>query len=197
MIYALPFIAALIGWFTNYLAIKMLFHPRKPVDLFLFKIQGIFPKRQAALASKLGEVVASELVHISDIKEQVNDPETAKKIHEVISNRLDEFLHGGLKENFPMLAVFLNESTLQKIKEVFTLELEKGLPQIIETYVQQMESNLDIKSIVTDKVSGFDSDKLEELLFSILKKEFKFIELIGAVLGFFIGLVQLGLVLLD
>ena len=33
MIYALPFISALIGWFTNYLAIKMLFHPHKEVNL--------------------------------------------------------------------------------------------------------------------------------------------------------------------
>lgn len=194
MIYALPIIAALIGWFTNFLAIKMLFHPRNPVNLGLFTIQGIFPKRQDALAEKLGKVVASELVHVADIKERINDPDTATKIHEVISDRLDGFLHTGLKENFPMLAVFLNEKTLEKIKEVFTAEIEKSLPDVIDTYMDQIESKVDIQKIVTEKVLGFESDKLEELLFSILRREFRFIELVGAVLGFLIGMIQVALI---
>ena len=47
--------------------------------------------------------------------------------------------------------------------------------------------------MVTDKVSNFSSDKLEEILQSVMKKEFKFIEIIGGVLGFVIGLIQMGL----
>ena len=54
----LPIIAALIGWFTNYLAVKMLFHPRLPLKIFGFSIQGVFPKRQKQLADKLGTLVA-------------------------------------------------------------------------------------------------------------------------------------------
>ncbi|MFT5861156.1 MAG: uncharacterized membrane protein YheB (UPF0754 family), partial [Flavobacteriaceae bacterium] len=37
MIYTLPFIAALVGWFTNYLAVKMLFHPKEPINFYFFK----------------------------------------------------------------------------------------------------------------------------------------------------------------
>ncbi len=192
-LFSLPIIASLIGWFTNFLAIKMLFHPRNPVDLGLFELQGIFPKRQKALAEKLGKVVAGELVHVSDIKEQLNDPNTAQEVHSVIESRLDGFLKEGLKESFPMLAMFLNESTVGKIKSVLTGELESALPQVIDTYLHKLEDNLDIEKLVTEKVRAFDSDKLEQLLFSILKKEFKFIELIGAFLGFVIGLLQLAL----
>ena len=46
----LPIIAALIGWSTNYLAVKMLFHPRLPLRIMGFSIQGVFPKRQKQLA---------------------------------------------------------------------------------------------------------------------------------------------------
>jgi len=45
-------------------------------------------------------------------------------------------------------------------------------------------------------VEAFSSDKLEEILFSIMRKEFRFIEMIGAVLGFLIGCVQVGLTLI-
>jgi uncharacterized membrane protein YheB (UPF0754 family) len=49
---------------------------------------------------------------------------------------------------------------------------------------------------VVEKVSGFSSDKLEEILMSIMSKEFRFVEIIGGILGFLIGLLQVALTLL-
>ena len=54
-----------------------------------------------------------------------------------------------------------------------------------------MQKDLDIEKIVTDKVSAFSSDKLEEILNAIMKKEFVFVEIIGGVLGFLIGILQI------
>lgn len=192
-VYALPFLAAGIGWFTNYLAIKMLFHPREPINLGFYTLQGIFPKRQKVLAEKLGKVVSQDLIHIDEIKAKLLNPETDKAIHEVITSRLDQFLHAGIKEEFPMLGMFLTGNTLEKIKEVFAREIEKGLPDLIGTYLDKLEEGLNIEEMVTNKVSGFSSDKLESILFSILKKEFAFIEWVGAFLGFLIGCLQLAL----
>ncbi|HMT36432.1 MAG TPA: DUF445 family protein, partial [Chitinophagaceae bacterium] len=65
--YTLPFIAAFIGWFTNWLAIKMLFHPREPINILGYSLQGIFPKRQKQFAEKLGSLVAKELISFDEI----------------------------------------------------------------------------------------------------------------------------------
>ena len=51
-IYLIPFISAFIGWFTNWIAIKMLFHPKEEKNILGIKIQGIFPKRQQQFAEK-------------------------------------------------------------------------------------------------------------------------------------------------
>ena len=59
LLFALPVIGALIGWLTNWVAVKMLFHPREPLKLGIVTVQGIFPKRQQALAEKLCVVVAT------------------------------------------------------------------------------------------------------------------------------------------
>ena len=64
IVFALPVIAAGIGWITNFLAVKMLFHPKSEVKLLGLRIQGVFPKRQAALAQKLGDIVSEELFSI-------------------------------------------------------------------------------------------------------------------------------------
>jgi len=48
----MPFIGAAIGLFTNWIAVKMLFHPRKKK----FGIQGLIPKRKKDIAKRVGEI---------------------------------------------------------------------------------------------------------------------------------------------
>ena len=83
LLFLLPLIAALIGWATNYLAIKMLFHPREPKKILGLSIQGVFPKRQNQIAEKLGTLVANELFSMKDIGQRIEElstqPEATKR----------------------------------------------------------------------------------------------------------------------
>lgn len=186
----IPIISALIGWVTNYLAIKMLFHPKEPMNLGFFKLQGIFPKRKNQLAEKLGQVVANDLLSIDKLKENIKSGGTGNT-SELLEAHLDKFLKDKLVEAFPMLGMFLTKDMVNNIKKVLIVEFEAVMPQFIDSYVDGIGEKLNIKEIVQEKVSSFSSEKLEDLLFSILKKEFKFIELSGAILGFVIGIIQL------
>lgn len=191
LLYTLPIIAAITGWVTNFLAIKMLFHPRKKVNLFFFSIQGIFPKRQDVLAERLGKMVSNELFSFEDIKSRFTSTSTAIEINSVLDEKLEDFLEVKLKALMPMLAMFLNGELKAKIKDTLHQEFKNILPDILNKYSEKLEEDLDIEEIVSKKVSAFSSDKLEQILFSIMKKEFKFVEILGGVLGFFIGIIQL------
>jgi uncharacterized membrane protein YheB (UPF0754 family) len=79
---------------------------------------------------------------------------------------------------------------LQKIKEGLMEEISVLLPQLIDQFTGKLSATIDIEQIVTEKVANFSSDKLEEILVSIMQKEFRFVEIIGGVLGFVIGLLQ-------
>ena len=194
MIYTLPIIAALIGWFTNYLAVKMLFHPRKPINLLVLKVQGIFPKRQKDLAEKLGKIVSEELISVNDLAESIQNPENITEVKSVIDQKIDRFLNEKLKEAVPMISMFMSEELLGKIKTSLRTEFESVLPEIIDVVSKKLDQNVNIEKIVYERVVEFSSSKLEQILFSIMKKEFKFIELVGAMLGFIIGLVQVLLI---
>lgn len=191
LIYTLPIIAAITGWVTNFLAIKMLFHPRKKVNLLFFSIQGIFPKRQDVLAERLGKIVSQELFSFQDIKSRFTSTSTAIEINSVLDEKLEDFLEVKLKALMPMLAMFLNSEVKAKIKDTLHQEFQNILPDILNKYSEKLEKDIDIEHIVSQKVAAFSSDKLEQILFSIMKKEFKFIEILGGVLGFLIGMIQL------
>ncbi len=196
MIYILPFIAALIGWFTNFLAVKMLFHPKEPIKVLFFEIQGIFPKRQKVLAKKLGNLVARELVSFKDIESKFTNPENLQSVLELVRKRLNDYLDHKFPVHYPLLAVFVGDAVKEKFSGQAMEEIEQILPEAIESYIKNLESTLDIETMVMEKVEQFSSDKLERIVQMILEKEFRFIEIVGAVLGFVIGCIQVGLMLL-
>lgn len=186
----IPIISAFIGWITNLIAIKMLFHPRLPVKILGITIQGIFPKRQEQFAVKLGKLVSEELLSFKDIEQKITDPENIKAMIPLIENHIDRFLREKLSETMPMLSMFIGDKTIDKIKEVFLGELENLFPIIMKSYLGKLQTELDLEAIVTEKVKAFSSEKLEQILYQVMSKEFTFIEIIGAILGFIIGLLQ-------
>ncbi len=193
----IPIISTFIGWFTNWIAVKMLFHPRLPKKILGITFQGIFPKRQKKLAEHLGKLVSKELLSFNDIEEKITNPENLKKIMPIVDEHIEAFLRTKLATTIPMLSMFIGEKTILQLKEVFMKELEEMFPQIMNGYMKNLQQELDLEKIVTEKVTNFSSTKLEHVLNEIMSKEFKFIEIIGAVLGFLIGLLQVGITLIQ
>lgn len=197
IIWTLPLIAALTGYITNYIAIKMLFHPRKKVKILFLEVQGIFPKRQKKLAEKLGKIVAEELFSIEDVKASLQNPENTEEVTEVLDAKLNDFLENRLAEAMPMLAMFMNDELKIKIKTTLEAELQLMLPELIDRFVGKVEKEVDVERTVYEKVVSFSTDKLEDILYSIMSKEFKFIEILGGILGFIIGLIQIAILQLQ
>ncbi|MBL59702.1 MAG: DUF445 domain-containing protein [Verrucomicrobiales bacterium] len=189
----LPVIAAVIGWGTNYLAVRMLFHPREEIRILGLRIQGVFPKRQQALAEKLGQLVARELFSMEDVRRHLQGDEFVAHVTKVIEGKVDEFLKNNLMEAIPMAAMFLGSDMVEKIKYSLVNCLAKAVPELGEMFISHLEKNMNVEKLVRDKVSAFSSDKLEEILLGIMRREFRFIEGVGAILGFLIGLVQVGM----
>ena len=186
----IPAISAFIGWVTNWVAIKMLFHPRDPKKILGITFHGIFPKRQQQFAEKLGKLVSAEFLSFDDIEQKISDPENLKKIMPLIENHIDDFLRNRLSNEMPVISMFIGEKTINKLKESFMKEIELLFPQVMKQYAANLKHELDLEQIVIKKVAGFSSDKLEEVLYQIMSKEFRFVEIIGAVIGFSIGLMQ-------
>lgn len=192
----IPVISAFIGWITNLVAIKMLFHPRNPVNVLGIRIQGIFPKRQEQFAEKLGKLVSRELLSFSDIEEKISNPENLKKVLPMVETHIDHFLRVKLSESMPMISMFIGDKTIEKLKVTFMDELEILFPKVMKDYTNTLKQQLDLEHIVTEKVKAFSGDKLEEILYQVMAKEFRFVEIIGGVLGFLIGILQVALTLL-
>ncbi len=192
--FLLVLIGALIGWITNFIAIKMLFRPYKEVNLIFFKIQGLLPKRRNEIGNSIAEVVNNELVSIKDIISKISSEDIEENIGAVVDRILESRLKEEIIKNFPMAAFFLSESMLDKIRNIIKQSILENKDEMMTVFAEHLENKVDIKSIIVEKVNAFSLEKIEEIIITLAKKELKHIEYIGAVLGGVIGLVQFAVV---
>ena len=185
-------IGAMIGWITNYVAIKMLFRPYKEINFGLFKIQGLIPKRKHEIAISIADTVQKELISLKDVTHSLDGEELEKRMGDMIDKILDAKLEGELVKKFPMLAMFMSEDMLRKIKNMIKTSILENKDTIIEMFSNYLEEKVDFREIIIKNVDGFSLEKLEEITYSLAKKELKHIEVVGAVLGGIIGFFQFG-----
>jgi uncharacterized membrane protein YheB (UPF0754 family) len=189
-VWSLPVIGAFIGWVTNHIAIRMLFRPRNPVRILGCSYQAPLPKRQTEIAERVGVIVEEQLLTVGDLRTEVVTPETTRQLMETIDR---EVMHA-LKEKrarLPKLArPLLGNDILRVVKNLLVGEVEARLPSLMEQSFETVSRNLSIQAIVARKVAAFELEKLEEVIFQLASRELWLIEVLGGVLGFLIGLLQ-------
>ena len=183
-------ISAAIGWITNWVAIKMLFKPHNEINLGLFKIQGLIPKRRAEIGIGIADVIQNELISIKDVIANIDREEFSKRLNDLIDDVLEKNLKTKVKEKFPVMQMFFSDKMAKDVSNTIKGIVMENQEKIFEIFSNYAEENIDFSTIITDKISNFSLDKLEEIINGLAKKELKHIEVIGAILGAFIGLVQ-------
>ena len=192
----IPFISALIGWFTNYLAVRMIFRPYKAIGFGPIKIQGLIPKRKEELAISIGQTVSSHLVSHGDIVEGIKNTKIDNSFEEVIDNKLENFIDSKLFAFNPLAAAFITSEIRTKIKMAVLAEVVDILPELAEKLANNLEERMHIQTLVTERIKEFDLPKLERIILEIASRELKAIELYGGFLGFLIGLIQIAIIII-
>ena len=143
-------ISSLVGYWTNYLAIKMLFRPKEKT---LLGFQGVVPANKNRIAEDLGRVVKEKFFHTEDIINYIEEKELIKKFFDKTKNIVDEKLKDKevkkkiivwINETFnaysPKLYIFLTEKSELLIKRYFAKSFRPE--KIIEFLINYIETNI-------------------------------------------------------
>lgn len=127
-----PIIGAVIGYFTNYIAVKMLFYPRKEIKIFGHTLPftpGAIPKGKPRLAKAVGNIVANTLLTGEDIKKKI----LSSEMETIVTEKIMGVLSADLRSN--MLKLFSSEEKYDVFKAGIT---DKLTDQIVDA-VENME----------------------------------------------------------
>jgi uncharacterized membrane protein YheB (UPF0754 family) len=188
----LPLIGAFIGWGTNWLAVKMIFRPIRPVRILGIRVQGLIGRRQQDLARAIGRVVGTHLVEHKDVLKALNKLD----FQGILSGVLDRGLGPKIQElrGLPLIGGFLTEARVADLRNSIVDGIMTHREAVLDEVERGLAKGLDVPELVERKVAGFAIEKLETLILEVASRELRAIEVLGGVLGLLIGFMQVGFV---
>ncbi len=181
-------VGAGIGYATNVIAIIMLFRPYKPIKFPLIKWQlhGLIPKRREEIAKSIGETVKNELISMEEINSQLLTDENKRKLVDAIKAKVKTVV----AEKTESIPFGLGSVVSNMVDDIVEVELTIFIYDQSEEMINDMTKDIDIGQMVEDKINQFELKKIEDIILKVASRELRHIELLGGILGAFIGLIQ-------
>ncbi|HCM91427.1 MAG TPA: DUF445 domain-containing protein [Lachnospiraceae bacterium] len=163
-----PLIGGIIGCFTNYIAVKMLFYPRKEVCLFGHTLPftpGAIPKGRSRLASAVGHAVSDSLLTKADIEAMLLSDE----VKEHVTGAVMKHLRKDIGSEIRLIAALSEEEYIDKRSDL-SLAVSKEIVDSIDLSSIMEEFGLDyIKERVHSKTLGrlIPGERIDSIAMSV------------------------------
>lgn len=149
-----PIIGAVIGYSTNWIAIKMMFRPRKAINIGKLKLPftpGIIPKNRKNIAIAISSTITNSLLTTEDLKNVLLSKKVEDRIIEYINLKISEDKEKTINE---ILEENIQKQNLNKICDYI---LDKGTKKILHILKEENISNIiseQIKKAIEDRING-------------------------------------------
>lgn len=174
------------GWLLGWFACWILFNPKNPGKIASIRMQGLIPAAKDKLAFSGGAAIQQAISRPGFLENAIDIENFMTGIRPDMEAHMDHFIKVKLEEHFPLLAKFMGEKTLGKLKEAFMGEVETLLPELMKKHGTNLLGNINVGQILNEKISEIPLAALEEQLkrSGILKRIIWTAVFAGALLGF-------------
>ena len=187
---SMPIVAALIGWVTKLVAIRMMF---EPIEFVGWKPylgwQGIVPRRAATMAAIACDTLTSRLIRPAELFARLDPDRIAREIEKPMLDAVDEITREVAAHYQPGLWEALPEGVRVRIIQ----RIQSDSPQLVRQIMLDVQKNIervfDLKDMVVGNLMR-DKRLLNRVFQEIGANEFRFIARSGLWFGFVIGCVQ-------
>ncbi|MBN2645567.1 MAG: DUF445 family protein [Desulfuromonadaceae bacterium] len=157
-----PLLGALIGYVTNYIAIRMLFRPLKAWHVLGLRVPltpGIIPSRRGDLARKMGEMVGEHLLTPQDVGRALEKPAFRHTLYQAIATRIDTVLQRPLGPLISLIPAHFHP----RCEEILGL-LNWKIQQRLDKLLHAEKTRQQLQDFCHQALNGFLQQDLGELL---------------------------------
>ncbi|MGK5095182.1 DUF445 domain-containing protein [Deltaproteobacteria bacterium TL4] len=190
--WTLPVAGLLVGYITNWLALKMIFEPKEPKDFGPFKgIQGLFLKRQHEVAGDYGALIAAEILNPQNIIEALLKGPSSDKLFKLISRQVKSSIDETAGLAKPLVTMAVGTKNYIEMKEIVVDNIMKEIPESMKHVHAYTAEALDIENTLREKMQSLTPTEFEDLLHPAFKEDEWILIAVGGLLGLGVGFFQL------
>lgn len=187
----IPFVSAFVGWWTNAVAVRMMFEPQEFVGIKPFLgWQGIVPASAMGLASKSVNLILGQLLTVRDLFAGFDGKRMAKELGPALDQWTDEILNETVQKYAADTWANMAEPARAMVRQLLRTEIEKTASDILDDLHQDVEKIIDLRKVVMEHVAQ-NKEVISEIFLTVGRPEFRFIKLSGFYFGLPFGLCQM------
>lgn len=187
----LPVCGFVVGWITNWIALKVIFRPLEPTKIGPLTFHGVFLKRQDTVSETFARVICIEIIHSKAIWDSIltgplhNSFNAMLRAHSIV---FTENIIGGLK---PFVMASIGQEDFIFMKETIATKIVEKLPSIIDESYEYMTKALDLERTMSSRMKQLTPSEFEGVLHPAFEEDEILLILVGGVLGLCVGVIQL------
>jgi uncharacterized membrane protein YheB (UPF0754 family) len=186
----MPAFGLIVGWFTDWLALKMIFNPKEPVRVLGFEWQGLFLRRRREVAADYGALIADEIITPRKVIEAILRGPMSDRVFAMVRKQVQASLDRNTGLAKPLVVFSVGSSRYQAMKRTITAKIMERLPETM-TYVEDYaRDTMDIRNLLVHKMQSLDELQFEALIRPAFEQDEWILITVGALLGFTMGEAQ-------
>lgn len=155
-----PLIGAVIGYSTNWIAIKMMFRPRKEIKIGKLKMPftpGIIPKNRGNIAHAIAATITNNLLTEEDLKSTLLSDNIKEELVKLINIKSDN------TSDYKIIDLLEKNISKENLNKIYEFILEKGSNSIYENIKDE-----NLGHIISEQIGIAIEEKIGGTIFSIL-----------------------------
>jgi uncharacterized membrane protein YheB (UPF0754 family) len=187
----LPLFGILVGYATNWIALRIIFQPLNPHRIGPFVIQGLFLKRQKEVADIWCEIVTQEIITVKNIIDDMLNGTKASKTHQLVRKHILNLIDEAMGLSEPLVRMALGSDSFNSIKENASKKAIIVSENALDDESFNADRARDVKELIRQRMLQLSPAEFQNLLRPAFQEEEAKLIIMGAVLGFIAGMAQL------
>jgi uncharacterized membrane protein YheB (UPF0754 family) len=187
----LPAAGLMVGYLTNFLALRLIFHPLHPKKFGPFTFQGLFIKRQIEVSAAYAKVVASQILTSQNIFVRLISGPAHERMEGIVHHHVKKAVDASAGITKPLFQLTQGTRRYVQIKKTVADKFMDELPNSIHHLFGYAEEALDIENTLRTRMQALEPENFVGFLRPIFQEDEWKLILVGAVLGAMAGLAQL------
>lgn len=184
----IPAVSAVIGWFTNWVAIQMLLYPveYRGIGPYL-GWRGIIPANAEKVAGGIVRLITTKLINLNELFTEFAGHAFVAHADESVDRITDMVVHDVSTRYAPMLWNSLNDDAKAQARAAIRREVLATAAKLFDDLGKNVTNIIDLEHTVVMSMRR-DKALLGRIFLTVGSEEFKFIEHSGAYFGFLFGI---------
>ena len=187
----LPLFGLLVGYATNWLALKLIFEPVTPIKFLGMTFQGLFIKRQNEVSKEYAFMLAHDIFTFDRIFTAIITGPTKDKFVDLIASHANKAIDDAVGISEPVIKLVTGKRKYEKMKHIVIDKTVQEIPKSVQPVYPYAEKAMDLETTFRLKMQALSASDFVDFLRPVFQEDELKLILVGAVLGMLAGIGQL------